>query len=462
MAFMALALGVIVLDTVLTRWAFQQRLLSYVNEQESVILDHLADQLAELHGEHDGWQFARDRRELARTLHRHMRVAGREPLRDLKRDGMSHPTHSVRLLLPRLYLLNASSQVVSGPAAELPESAIDPRRVAIEAEGERLGTLVVLPLESLQQEHDQRFAREHARTLWGIAALALLVASVAGLGLARYLLAPVRDLLRGVRELAAGRYQTRLQVRRHDELGALAQDFNRLAASLQAHVAARQRWLADTAHELRTPLAVLKGELEALEDGIRPLDHQALQSLSAETARLGALIDDLHQLALADAGALAYHFARIDARELLASARERHEARLADIGLTLSMRLPAGPVPIDADAERLTQLLGNLLENCLRYSQRPGEVLLQLAVDDDGWRCLDVSDSGPGVDAEFMPRLFDRFVRAEHSRNRASGGTGLGLAIARHIAEAHGGTLSAAPSASGGLTIRLRLPPVAS
>jgi two-component system sensor histidine kinase BaeS len=256
--------------------------------------------------------------------------------------------------------------------------------------------------------------------------------------------------------LAAGNYATRVAVRSTDELGRLSENFNRLAEALERNETLRRRFMADVSHELRTPLAVLSGELEALEDGVRPLTRESLASLRTELAALGKLIDDLNQLALADSGALAYRKETVDVLPLLAQALESHRERFAERGLKLETAWN-GAAPVFGDADRLRQMFRNLLENSARYTDRGGCV--RVAARRDGERLtVDFEDSAPGVPAEALPQLFERFYRVDASRSRANGGTGLGLAICRSIAQAHDGDISAAPSLLGGLRVSLSLP----
>jgi two-component system sensor histidine kinase BaeS len=219
----------------------------------------------------------------------------------------------------------------------------------------------------------------------------------------------------------------------------------------------RREYMADISHELRTPLAVLRGELEAMEDGIHPVTPEALRALQAEVGALTQLVADLHELALADVGALTHQKEDLDLTDFLARDAEAWRARCEGAGLTLTLRLPAQPLCLSADPARLRQLLHNLLDNALRYTAAGGELHLTLA-SGDGCAEIAVEDSPPGVPDELLPRLFERFFRVERSRGRAGGGSGLGLAICQSIAQAHGGSIEARHSPLGGLGIHIRLP----
>ncbi len=470
-AMVLVAVTVVLLDTALTRWAFQARFLSYVNEQERSAVANLAERLADLHAETGDWRALENRRDLARLLNQSLREDLHDQLRERELHTIttdhghseiqpdpdrSRRFRATRMLMPRMHLLDPDDGVVVGARESLPTGS-RVHRTDVVVNGEVVGRIAIAPLHALAQESDRRFAAEHTRTMWWIAALAIALACLAGLALARYMLAPVRAIATGARELAQGHYDARLDDSRGDELGALARDFNVLAAGLESSRESRRRWLADIAHELRTPLAVLRAEIEALRDGIRPLDYAAMHALADEAERLGRLVDDLHELSLADAGALSYHFADIEPVKLVQSAADRYRGRLEQAGLQLELHLPAAVPAVLGDADRLGQLLANLLENSLRYTDPPGPVVLSVA-QEGAWILIQVDDGPPGVPEAEIPAMFERFGRREAARDRASGGTGLGLAIARNIAEAHGGALSATPSTFRGLRLSLRLP----
>ncbi len=220
-----------------------------------------------------------------------------------------------------------------------------------------------------------------------------------------------------------------MHVTSNDELGQLTRAFNRLVATLRDADEARRGFLADISHDLRTPLAIVRGELDALYEGMVPLGPQAIASLRAEVARLEHLVNDLYELAVSDLGPLVYQFETVDVSALAAEAAESFRDRMAQRGLTLDTSgIAARPIIARAEARRFMQLFGNLLENSLRYTDPGGRVAIRVREEGDE-AVIDVLDSAPGVDDALRPRLFERLFRVEPSRSRDSGGAGLGLAL---------------------------------
>ncbi len=237
-----------------------------------------------------------------------------------------------------------------------------------------------------------------------------------------------------------------------DERLVMARDITRLHRLEQM----RRDFVANVSHELRTPLAVLRGEIEAMQDGIRPLNQENLSSLAQEVAQLERLVADLRLLSQSDAGALDIQLAPMNLSESLESRLNDADRWLEESGLTLTTAL-ADDVMIRGDAQRLRQLWSNLLDNSCAYTQPPGKLSVSL-ICERGDAVITWQDSAPGVPEEELSRLTERLYRVEGSRNRASGGSGLGLSIASALVTAHGGTLTPSASALGGLTWTLRLP----
>jgi two-component system, OmpR family, sensor histidine kinase BaeS len=258
--------------------------------------------------------------------------------------------------------------------------------------------------------------------------------------------------------LAAGRFAVRVPVTSRDELGQLASDFNSLAVSLENNEQNRRLWVADISHELRTPLAILRGETEALQDGIRLPTPETINSLHGEVLHLSRLVDDLYQLSLSDVGALTYRKTNIDLVEVLLEVMVLYYPKFIDKGIVVTADIPAGEAAmVFGDKERLHQLFSNVLDNALKYTDAGGNAQMVMHQDESRIVVL-LKDSAPGVSTVESERLFDRLYRVESSRNRLSGGAGLGLAICRTIVEAHGGSIAAQPSPLGGVMIHIELP----
>ncbi|EKQ7998350.1 two-component system sensor histidine kinase BaeS [Raoultella ornithinolytica] len=364
--------------------------------------------------------------------------------------GPDMPPHGWRTLF---WVVDQKGRVLVGPRERVPE---DGSRRDIVVNGVSVGAVIASPVERLTRNTDINFDRQQKRTSWLIVALSTILAALATFPLARGLLAPVKRLVEGTHRLAAGDFTTRVAVSSSDELGRLAQDFNQLASTLERNQQMRRDLMADISHELRTPLAVLRGELEAIQDGVRKFTPDSVTSLQAEVATLTKLVDDLHQLSMSDEGALAYQKTSVDIITLLEVAAGAFRERFASRGLTIAVSLPENAT-VFGDGDRLMQLFNNLLENSLRYTDSGGRLLISAS--QTGRRIiLDFADSGPGVSDQQLERLCERFYRAEGSRNRASGGSGLGLAICVNIVAAHGGTLRADHSPFGGVSIKVELP----
>ncbi len=354
----------------------------------------------------------------------------------------------------RLMLLDATGKPIYARESMLPGA----RRYPLEQDGQPIGALALIPGTALRDLPELELQSRQWGRLWVIALGMVAISAALAYPLSRRLVRPVRGLQEAARRLAAGDFSTRVRVQGGDEIARLGRDINALATVLGQNEAARRRWVADISHELRTPIALLRAELEALQDGVRPLDRGAVDALHGDVLRLGRLVDDLHELSVTDLGALSYRMEETDLRAVLESDLDAYRPRFAAAGLSLRLQDRAsGPVLLQADADRLSQLLRNLLANSLQYTDPGGGLAVTLGLD-AGRATIDFQDSAPGVPHESLPRLFERLYRVDDSRSRHTGGSGLGLAIARNVVEAHGGTIVANPSPAGGLWIRIELP----
>ncbi|WP_118181576.1 ATP-binding protein [Paraburkholderia phosphatilytica] len=353
---------------------------------------------------------------------------------------------------PPTALYDTQMQRVAGNG---PPPMPDARREAVTVNGQTVGWLVVASPSNLLYAADRQFQSQQVRATWIIVGFAALLAAAFAMVLARLILAPIRRVVLATHRLASGDYSARVPEAGGDELHQLAVDFNQLANSLDKAARARRDFIADISHELRTPLAVLRGELEAIEDGVRSPDKTTIASLQSEVAMLSQLIDDLYELSLADIGALSFEKVPVDVAPLVESAAEAFRERLASRNLALETHFGDEPALMSGDPHRLTQLLKNLLENAVRYTDPGGKVRVAVTADADLVQ-IDVQDSFPAVPEPMLPHLFDRLFRVDASRSRQSGGAGLGLALCQHIVREHGGTITAMRSPFGGLWINMR------
>ncbi|WP_213086174.1 ATP-binding protein [Roseateles sp. DAIF2] len=438
----ALAMGVF------THINLNRDFLGYLNEQALGRLElALVSVTAGFKENGNSWDFLRERPELWGRL---LRPRVPEAQAPAVKTSPAELTGATR----RFTLLDVDRQRIAG-FPQVPQTAIE-RPVVVD--GLTVGWLVLAPFESVSSGAEKRFADAQVRTAWAVGGAAVLLAAGVAFWVSRRLLRPVRRVAEASHRLAAGDYGTRVpESRGDDEVARLGHDFNQLALTLQRNEAMRREFMADVSHELRTPLGVLHGELEALEDGVRRLDAQALRSLKGEVLTLHKLVDDLYELSLSDVGALSYRKAELDLREVVGSTLSTFGERVNGSGLALRLDLLDQPLPVFGDERRLRQLFSNLFENSCRYTEAGGA--LQISARREGERAIvDVQDSAPGVLPEQLPRLFERFFRAEPSRNRRSGGSGLGLSICQRIVEAHEGRIEARPSPLGGLWLRVELP----
>lgn len=435
------------------RLSFEHGFIDYIKRGNEQRLQMLSDALAEQYATHDNnWRFLRGNDRFVFQILRSFEHDASDDKHDPDDRGgpPDMPPHGWRT---RFWVVDQNAKVMVGPRSPVPS---DGTRRGILVNGVEVGAVIASPVERLTRNTDINFDRQQRRSSWMIVVLSTLLAALATFPLARGLLAPVKRLVEGTHKLAAGDFSTRVTATGSDELGRLGQDFNQLASTLERNQQMRRDFMADISHELRTPLAVLRGELEAIQDGVRKFTPESVASLQAEVGTLTKLVDDLHQLSMSDEGALAYQKTSVDIISLLEMAAGAFRERFASRGLSIRLKLPESAT-VFGDRDRLMQLFNNLLENSLRYTDSGGQ--LHISAEKSAHSLtLAFADSAPGVTDDQLAMLCERFYRTEGSRNRASGGSGLGLAICVNIVAAHGGTLSAGHSPFGGVSIKVELP----
>jgi signal transduction histidine kinase len=268
-----------------------------------------------------------------------------------------------------------------------------------------------------------------------------VIGILAGTLVSRTLTAPLAKLAAGAREFQKD-LSKRIEVKGSTEVRQAAVAFNEMAAALQQAETQRRNLTADVAHELRTPLTVLRANLQALLDGVYPLTQEEIQSLMHQTDLLNRLVNDLHELAQAEARQLHINRQPVDLRQVVESAAQPFETMTENHQVRLICVVPPEPLIVAGDANRLQQVVNNLLQNALTHTPDGGEIEIRLDPV-DGSAQIAVRDSGSGIAPEHLPHVFDRFYRADRSRTRATGGAGLGLTIVKAIVELHGGVVRA-------------------
>ncbi|TML01145.1 MAG: HAMP domain-containing histidine kinase [Actinobacteria bacterium] len=286
-----------------------------------------------------------------------------------------------------------------------------------------------------------------------ILAIGALIALVAARRAVRRVGRPVGDVMEAADRVAGGDYGARVEERGSLEMRRLARSFNAMAERLRANEDQRRNFIADVAHELRTPLSVIQGNAEGMLDGLYPADQEHLEPVLDETKVMARLLDDLQTLSTAEAGALRLHREPVAPEQLVEEAVTAWRSGVEAAGVALAQRVTAGLPALDVDAVRIGQVLGNLVSNAVRHTPAGGSVVVS-AEPVRGGRAVSfaVTDTGPGIDPAVLPHVFDRFVRSKDSR-----GSGLGLAIAKSLVEAHGGEVSAESPPGGGTTMRFVL-----
>jgi signal transduction histidine kinase len=373
----------------------------------------------------------------------------------------------------RIVLADEGGQIVADSANKLVgqivgQGWVDPVALIVQR-GMPVGAVYANPLGPADDPQREAFLASINRALLLAAGVAGLAAVLLTLGLSRRILRPVEALTAAARRMGRGDLSQRVEVQSNDEIGELARAFNAMADGLTRLEELRRNMVSDVAHDLRTPLSNIRGYLEALQDGVVEPKREVIDSLCEEAMLLGRLVDDLQELALAEAGQLRLERRPVAPADLVNRAMEAARGQAAAKGIALQVDLPTDLPLVDVDHQRIGQVLGNLLSNALTHTPSGGEVAIvarrcpepsRRAVEGakDSEVAITVRDTGEGISPEHLPYIFERFYRADKSRSRATGGTGLGLSIAKQLVEAHGGRISVESQMGQGAIFTFTLP----
>lgn len=360
----------------------------------------------------------------------------------------------------RLLLADEHGVVVADTEEALKGERLPPDALSqgepVVVQGQQVGTILVTS-PSQNPPSRETFLSAVGRAAFLAALAAGGMAILIGTWLMQRITSPLQQLQQASQKIAAGDLTARVTVASQDELSAVAQAFNRMAIQLDEQQRLRKQMVTDIAHELRTPISVMQGTLEALLDGVLQPEPSELRDLHGEAQRLARLVEDLRIMSLADAGQLALKQEPVDlvalARSVVGRMRPLAEAREIDLNIRTEQLVS----PIKADADRVAQVLTNLIDNALRYTPVGGQVTVYVS-QTNGTLQFAVEDNGPGIPAEEVPFVFERFWRGDKSRNRNSGGSGIGLAIVKQLVEMHKGMVSVDSQIGKGSTFKVSLP----
>lgn len=466
-ALLLATLLVVIFMTLVMQWGFDRGFLEYINKEEQEEVQRFAVKLEEYYAEHHSWDGLINNPYEVLKIHAEVLPPGkaRHRLNDLE-EKKHHPEKEKdiksvrekkdeyrRYPIQRTVILDAAGNIIYGDKLQTKLPHMSP----LMYNGDRVGSIGLYLPQKLQESNQVTFAEKQTTFML----MALLASGVIAIGtsmfLAYNLARPIRKLSSAARKLNEGDYGVRVKAGYRDELARLSEDFNTLAATLEENELQRKRWVSDIAHELRTPLTSLKGQIEALQDGIRTPDQRTYDILHQGVTRLERLVEDLYDLNRSDLGTFPLVKKKVEFNKLVEITVVAHQGEAEQAGIRLQMTDSSKLLSVYGDTQRLQQLIDNLLTNSIRYTDKGGEINVLLKAQEAN-AILEVEDSTPGVPDEALPRLFDRLYRVEESRNRALGGSGLGLAICREIVLAHGGSITARHSKSDGLHIIVSIP----
>jgi len=472
----------------LMQWSIDRGMIEYVISKEVETLKPVLSKLADEYEIDNSWRSMMGKNHKFGQLI-HQKLAGNDfeiekNARPPRKQGFKKPAHRPPHLTdrrPPTSLLDNNNRPPFPPQREAHYALLDSKEVLIagsypakleytktpiELNNQVIGFVAISKRNELTQGYEVDFIEQQQKYLWLIALIVMLLVALLTLPLARHIVEPIKLITRGMHKLTQGDYQQSIDLKRQDELSELSRDFNELALTLTKNESARKRWLANISHELRTPVAILRGELEAMLDKVRPLTLNNIASAHDEVKHLQHLIDDLNQLTSADIGGMGYRKHAEELVSLFQNEAGKYRGYLADAGITLLLDLAVDEANIYADKTRLYQLFENIINNCIKYSGA-SELKVSLTVDktveqltenDKGTVTLTIEDNGIGVDETHLAHLFEYLYRVEDSRNRETGGFGLGLSICQHIVIAHQGEINATASSLGGLALIITLP----
>ena len=346
---------------------------------------------------------------------------------------------------PQIILADADGVIVVAPdtrfiGRRLPARDLN-QGLEVRLNDETIGIIVPPSIVLWKNPVEERFLGTVSRSLWLAGILVSAVGILLAFGLLRQMTGPLKKLAEASQQVAHGNLKRRVSVKSRDELGRLADSFNEMTSSLEKAEKAKRQMIADVSHELRTPLTVLRTALEGLRDGLVESTPENFAALHNKTLLTSRLVDDLHQLALADAGQLSVQKSECDLSRLFAHIQATVGVQLEDSDIQFSLHIAENLPEVDADSQRIEQVILNLLSNAVQHTPEGGMIRMTARAIEGPLIQVSLCNTGRRLYDEDLIHVFERFYRAEPSRSREEGGAGLGLAIAKALIEAHGGRI---------------------
>jgi len=452
---------------VLIQWSIGQGVIDYVNAKEIKALEPLVIKLATQYESSASWdEVICDNKSFRRLIETELQSSQfserpgprsrsmRPPPPERARFEMKGPPKPNKIA--HYALLDKNKQPIRGRYLD----ELTYINTPIIVNNIAVGYIAVSKRDGLVDGYELDFLEQQTNYLWLIAIAAALFTLLLTFLLSRHLVSPVKQIATGMHQLTQGNFTTKLTLDRKDELGQLSEDFNMLALTLAKDEKVRKRWLANISHELRTPMSILLGELEAMLLGVREPNTQNISSANDEAMHLKRLIDDLHMLNSAELGGMHYTMQPTDLTLLLNTIEQKYQVLFEQHAINIYVLKSAKQTIVQADKTRLLQLFDNILMNAVHYAQCTTISITAENISKKGQSFIEltIEDNGVGVESSHLAHLFEYLYRVDGARNRQEGGAGLGLSICKHIVEGHHGEIVAEKASIGGLAVVISLP----
>lgn len=460
--FLLLTVVLLLVMSVMVRYGFNQQFNAYKLNQAEKLNQNVVQTLEAYYQQNGSWaQLDDNERIWAQLL---VESVADIDFKDLPRGKQKkhkktlRDDSGMRRIMPQFSLLDAQKTPVVG---RINQTAKEHHKSELKFNGETVGFLLAMKPKTASIRDDAKLNKGIKMFLWTLGLVMMLITLLATWPIARYFSQPIKAINTATKKAAAGDFTVRTQVKRSDELGQLSKNFNVLTSTLQSNAEVQKKMMADISHELRTPVAVLQAQVEAIQDGIHQADEKNLGLLHQQISSLGHLINDLHQLSVADLGSLQYQMTGTEIKPIIESALDAVKLLAAekDLSIDIDIQQIKTTAKVLGDGARLQQMLNNLLINAVAYTDTGGRI--KVCVYDNqptDEYVIEIQDSEPGLLPHELAQMFDRLYRKETSRNKQTGGSGLGLAIVKNIVAAHNGSIEATHAELGGVFMTVRLP----